>query len=112
MPILKLKPHILEVLFLKNEYEDDNGDYHKGISQWVRLCNCDAVPAGQANQITLPDGTTEQYSYTLYLPKIDWDFLVGDKVRVIFQGKCILPEKREFVVKGFHAYQHQCKLWV
>lgn len=112
MPILKMKPHILEVLSLTKEYEDENGDFHKGQEVWTELCKCDAVPAGQANQLTLPDGVVLQYSYTIYLPKKTREFRTGEKVRVIFFGEGTLQEKKEFTVKGFHAYQHQCKMWV
>lgn len=113
MPILKMKPHTLEVLNVTAGYEDENGDYHKGTQEWVSLCKCDVVPAGSANKITLPDGVEVQYSYTIYLPKKTRTFKVGEKVRVKFFGETDLQdEKKEFVVKGFHAYQHQCKMWV
>jgi hypothetical protein len=112
MPILKMKPHILEVLSIGEEYEDENGDFHKGEATWSELCNCDAVPAGQANTITLPNGVVLQYSYTIYLPKNVREFHTGEKVKVDFFGEGVLEEKKEFVVKGFHRYQHQCKMWV
>lgn len=112
MPILKIKPHYLEVLSKAEEYEDENGDFHKGHEEWVDVCKCDVVPAGQANEITLPDGVVLQYSYTIYLPKKTREFHTGDKVRVSFFGNGTLQEKSEFIVKGFHAYQHQCKMWV
>ena len=112
MPILKMKPHILEVLAITDGYEDENGDYHEGHEEWVKLCKCDAVPAGAAREITLPDGTVLQYSYTIYLPKNTCEFHTGAKVRVNFFGNGTLQEKKEFSVKGFHRYQHQCKMWV
>jgi len=112
MPILKMKPHYLEVLTKSDEYEDENGDSHAGVEEWNRLCRCDAVPAGEANKITTPDGVELQYSYTIYLPKRTREFVVGEKVRVIFFGEGTLQEKKEFTVKGFHRYQHQCKMWV
>ncbi len=112
MPILKMKPHRLEALSLTEEYEDENGDFHKGQEEWVEVCKCDVVPAGQANQITLPDGVALQYSYTIYLPKRTREFRTGEKVRVKFFEDGLLQEKKEFTVKGFHSYQHQCKMWV
>ena len=112
MPILEMKPHILEVLTITDEYEDENGDFHMGQKEWKRVCKCDVVPAGQANEITLPDGEVLQYSYTIYLPKKTREFHTGDKVRISFFERGTLQEKREFSTKGFHAYQHQCKLWV
>ena len=107
-----MKPHILEMLTLTEEYEDENGDFHKGHEKWIELCKCDVVPAGKANEITLPDGVVLQYSYTIYLPKKTIEFNTGDKVRVSFFGEGTLQEKKEFIVKGFHSYQHQCKMWV
>jgi hypothetical protein len=112
MPILKMKPHILEVLSLTEEYEDENGDFHKGKEEWVEVSKCDAVPAGQANRITLPDGVELQYSYTIHLPKNVREFLVGEKVRVVFFCEGTLQEKKQFTVKGFHRYQHKSKMWV
>lgn len=112
MSILKMKPHMLEVLILTEEYEDENGDFHKGHEEWFGLCKCDVVPAGQANRLTTPDGVELQYSYTIYLPKKTREFRTGEKVRVIFFCEGTLQEKKEFTVKGFHRYQHQCKMWV
>ena len=107
-----MKPHRLEVLTLTEEYEDENGDFHKGEERWVDVCKCDVVPAGQANEIILPDGIALKYSYTIYLPKRTREFHTGEKVRIIFNGQGTMQEKKEFSVKGFHPYQHQCKLWV
>lgn len=55
---------------------------------------------------------TVAYSYTIYLPKKTREFVTGEKVRVSFFGDGTLQEKKEFSVKGFHRYQHQCKMWV
>ena len=112
MPILKIKPHRLEVFTISEEYEDENGDFHAGQGSWVDTCCCDAVPAGQANEVTLPDGTVMQYSYSVYLPKGVREFSTGERVRIVFFGEGTLQEKKEFTVKGFHRYQHQCKMWV
>lgn len=112
MPILKMKPHFLEILVKGEEYEDENGDFHAGNEEWMVLCKCDCVPAGRANNITTLDGVVLSYSYTIYLPKGTREFHTGEKVRISFNGKGQLVEKKEFVVKGFHSYQHQCKMWV
>lgn len=103
---------MLQVLTQTNGYEDDNGDWHKGTEEWTDYMKCDVVPAGEARQITLPDGTQTAYSYTIYLPKNAREFLTGERVRISFNGKGALQEKEEFSVKGFHAYQHQCKMWI
>ena len=107
-----MKPHYLEVLVKGEEYEDENGDFHAGEDEWVSVCKCDCVPAGQANKLTTPDGAELVYSYTIYLPKETREFHIGETVRISFNGKGQLAEKKKFAVKGFHAYQHQCKLWV
>lgn len=112
MPILRLKPHILQVLSQADGYEDENGDWHGGTENWSDYMKCDVVPAGQANQILLPDGTQTYYSYVVYLPKNAREFMTGEKVRISFNGKGTLAEKKVFTVKGFHAYQHQCKMWL
>ncbi len=112
MPVLKMKPHYLETLVKGEGYEDENGDFHAGKDEWVILCKCDCVPAGEANKLTTPDGVELVYSYTIYLPKGMREFRTGEMIRISFNGKGQLAEKKEFVVKGFHAYQHQCKLWV
>ena len=107
-----MKPHRLEVFHITEGYEDENGDYHNGTKEWVEVCKCDVVPAGESNEITTPDGVVQQYAYTIYLPKGTREFHTGETVRIIFNGTGTLQEKREFSVKGFHAYQHQCKMWV
>ena len=112
MAVLKIKPHFLEVLVKGAEYEDENGDFHSGKDEWKGLCKCDVVPAGQANKLTTLDGIELAYSYTIYLPKGTREFHTGETVRISFNCKGQLEEKKEFVVKGFHAYQHQCKMWV
>lgn len=112
MPVLKLKPHILEVLIHTGEYEDENGDFHAGSERWETCSTCDAVPSGRAEEITLPDGESIKYSYTIYLPKMTREFLFGEKIRIRFYKEGVLQEKKEFSVKGFHRYQHQCKMWV
>lgn len=112
MAVLNMKPHYLETLVKGEEYEDENGDFHAGEDEWVVLCRCDVVPAGQANRLTTPDGAELSYSYTIYLPKGTREFRTGEKIRISFNGKGQLAEKMEFAVKGFHAYQHQCKMWV
>lgn len=105
-------PHMLEILSVAAGYEDENGDYHKGTEQWSEYMKCDAVPAGEARTLSLPDGVEVTYSYTIYLPKNAREFHTGEKVRISFFGNGTQQEKKEFTVKGFHAYQHQCKMWV
>lgn len=112
MPILNMKPHKIAYLSKSSEYEDANGDFHEGQESWVDVCKCDVVPAGEANTITLPDGTQLQYTYTVYLPKRIRHFATGEKVRISFFENGIQQCQKEFSVKGFHPYQHQCKMWI
>lgn len=102
-----MKKQHLSYLITNEGYEDENGDYHKGSSEWCGYIPCNAVPAGKAAERTFEDGKVRAYSYTISL-NTDRDFQIGDRVKVEFhEGKV-----REFGVKGFHRYQLQCKLWV
>lgn len=112
MAILTFKPHRLWYLHITEGHEDGNGDYHPGEKEWRELGECDAVPAGQAGQLPMPDGTFVRYSYTIYLPKCTREFHVGDKVRIVFWGQGERLETGEFTVKGFHHYQLQSKMWI
>lgn len=112
MAVLKMMPHRLEVLSIGESYEDEDGNFHQGKPEWSDYSKCDAVPNGQANTITTPNGDVKQYSYVIYLPKNSREFKTGEKVRISFFGQGVKPEKKEFTVLGFHAYQHQCKMWV
>jgi hypothetical protein len=114
MAVLNRTAHIFEYLSAKSEgYRDRaTGDWVDGKEEWVtNYCKCDIVPAGKANQITIPDGQVETYSYTIYsLPKSCREFKYGDKIRIKFFGS--EDDVKEFTVKGFHRYQMQCKIWV
>lgn len=110
MAVLNTKPHTLSYLVAVEGYEDENGDYHKGTAEWVEdYIKCDAVPAGEENIINYEDGTVGRYSYTIYTSTKCRKFKRGDKVKIRFFKDDI---GTEFDVKGFHRYQHQCKIWV
>ena len=113
MSVLDFAPHTLEYLEVVPGHDDEEtGDYIKGSEEWVEgYCKCDTVPAGKANTITTPDGQVEPYSYTIYnLPRTCRTFAYGERIRIKFFGSS--EDVREFVVKGFHRYQKQCKMWV
>ena len=142
MPILTFKPYTLQILKQEKGYEDENGDFHKGKEEWADMCRCNIVPSGRANVIKLPDGSSYQYSYTVTLPTNIRDLIYGERVRILFEvnkkptdvfvaecdgeyvALCIPKGNRvdvlggvdhpskEFTVKGFHRYQHHCKLWI
>jgi len=108
MAVLKFKSHRLYYYDLSEGYEDDNGDYHKG-EQTInpRPLECDAVPAGKADERTFEDGKVRKYSFTCYLKPNVREFQIGEKVRLERHGKTY-----EFEVKGYMPYQHQTKVWV
>ena len=107
MAVLVMKKHRLSYLAKTDGYEDENGDYHEGTSEWRGYIPCNAVPAGKAAERTFEDGKVRAYSYTVNL-NVDFDLKIGDRVKIEFLN----GEVRQFGVKGFHRYQLQCKLWV
>ena len=110
MAVLNLSAHSLDYKETIGGHENENGDWVQGVETWIEnYCKCDTVPAGKANVITIPDGSTHNYSYTIYnLPRTCRDFDYGDIIRIKLFGKVF----REFKVLGFHRYQLQCKIWV
>lgn len=109
MALLDFKASKLYRQTSSNGYTDDDGDYHPGVLDWEFECKCDVVPAGAANQITLPDGTSATYSYNVYnMPPGTKKLEEGDIVKLILYG----GEEVIAKVKGFHRYQYQCRLWV
>lgn len=110
MAVLTLKPHTLEYeVKTKEGYEDSLGDFHEGTTEWKGNIQCDAVPSnGRANEIQFEDGTLHKYSYTIYMGADVRDFEIGERIRLTLYGGI----KKVFVVKGFHRYQLQAKLWV
>lgn len=112
MSVLDFSPHTLEYLVRGEGHTNEDGDYIKGTDTWIAdYCKCDTVPAGKADTIVTVDGQVEPYSYTIYnLPRNCRKFKYGDRIRIKFFGYD--DETQEFTVKGFHRYQHQCKMWV
>lgn len=108
MSVIDLIPHTLSYLIVSDGYEDDNGDWHEGKSEWSEPMKCHAVPAGRANEITFADGTTSTYTYTVGRLSPDCrEFQIGEYVMLNVNGV-----ERRFQVKGFHRYQLQSKIWV
>lgn len=112
MAVLDFSAHTLSYQILDAGHEDPiTGDYVKGCSRWIENSyRCDIVPSGKANQIAIPDGSVQTYSYTVYnLPQDCREFRYGDKIRINFFGK---RDSQVYSVLGFHRYQHQCKIWI
>ena len=110
MALLNFAAHTLSYKEVEAGHEDENGDWVQGSERWVEdYCKCDIVPAGKANVITIPDGSAQTYSYSIYnLPKTCRKFEYGDTIKIKLYGQ----EEKVFKVLGFHRYQLQCKMWV
>lgn len=110
MAVLNFASYSLDYKVIAQGYEDGKGDWIQGEKSWIKdYCKCDVVPAGRADVISLPDGTVQHYSYTIYnLPNTCRDFAYGDIIRIKPDG----GNAREFKVLGFHRYQLQCKIWI
>lgn len=107
MVVLKFKSHRL-YYYEQSGYEDENGDYHKeGTTLNPNPFECDAVPAGKADERVFEDGVVRKYSFTCYLKPNVREFTIGEKVKLERQGKTY-----ELTVKGYVPYQHQTKVWV
>ena len=48
MAVANRNPHRLQYLVAVPGYEDENGNYHAGLSEWKGSIPCDAVPSGKA----------------------------------------------------------------
>lgn len=108
MAVLKRNPDTLSYLVVKGAYEDENGDFHEGMSTWEGEIRCDAVSNSKAQKISFVDGTKYEYAYEVHLPHDVREFHVGEKVKIsIYGGKDI-----ECDVQGFQRFQKQSKLWV
>lgn len=109
MAVIDFKPHSLRYLVVTPGYDDDKGDYHPGETHWSEeAIPCNAVPAGKAEEREFEDGKIKSYTYTVTLPALCRTFGIGDMVRITHLGGI----EREYEVKGFHRYQHQCKIWI
>lgn len=106
MSVLRFKPYHLAAYTISEGHTLSNGDYVKGEEKLGEWLECDAVPSGEAAERTFEDGTRSSYSYTVYLRADCPAFKVGDKVRLR------RDTEQDYMVKGFHRYQHQAKLWL
>ncbi len=106
--ILDDRPHRLQYLSITQGYEDENGDYHEGESQWVGDIPCRNVPTGRAEQKEFEDGVVRFYSSVVRLDPDCREFSIGERVKLFLLGGIV----RECEVKGFHRYQLCAKLWV
>lgn len=108
MAVLNRNPYRLELLVQKGGYEDDNGDYHEGVEEWIATDRCDAVPSSSVNEKNFEDGVVRQFSYVVYLSKFCHEYVIGDVVRLIASDGSF----KRYDVKGFHRYQKQSKMYL
>lgn len=109
MGVLDFNAYKLEYLVEGDGYYDENGDYQRGQDKWVPYGECNAVPAGRNNVVSLPDGSTVTFSFSIILhdPQ-SREFKYGERIRLttVF-GKEVIS----LTVKGFARYQYQCKVY-
>ena len=109
MSVLNFTPYYLYTSTEAPGYVDSEGNKHVGVATYSKYIKCDVVPAGQANQKDFGDGILQTYAYTIYVyDKNCRNFSLGEKIKFEKDGGM----SKEFIVKGFHRYQHQCKIWI
>ena len=60
MAVANRNPHRLQYLVAVPGYEDENGNYHAGSSEWKGSIPCDAVPSGKAEERKFEDGVVRR----------------------------------------------------
>ncbi len=98
----------IEVQSSNGGYVDQNGDWNPGTETWGDPIECDAEPNGAARTIPQPDGKDFRYNYQVTLDVSTPHIPYGTKVRLTCKG----AEPQELIVKGFHTYSFQAKLWL
>ena len=99
----------IDILENRTGYEAPNGDWVDGDEVITYTLLCDAEPAnGAANTITLPDGQSVSYAYTITLDVTCSEIPVGTNIILHCFGK----QPQRMTCKGFHRYSTTCKLWV
>jgi len=98
-------------LFVEKEtdgYEDEDGNYHKGTTEWVGGWQCDAVPTTKSTDVMYEDGEAHHYTFICYLsPKYNAEIDKGQKAMILREG-------HEYVLKVIttRAYKHQLKVYI
>lgn len=106
--MIRLRPHTLQYCSRSHGYRDAEGFFHQGEERWSGRTPCHARPAGAADVIKYPDGTTERYRYNVYLDLIKDIIRVGDRVRLTLSD----GSSEEYRVLGAFYYQTHIKLWL
>lgn len=109
MTVLRMTPCKLYQGVASEGYTDEDGNKHPGTIEFVDYIRCDVVPSGASAEKDFGDGVLQTYSYTIYVfDKRCRNFAIGERIKFMKDG--ILSG--EYLVKGFHRYQHQCKIWI
>lgn len=109
MGVLNMTPNTLYQGITAAGYVDENGNKHPATVEFVEYLKCDIVPSGPSAQRDFGDGILQTYSYTIYVfDRRCRNFAIGERIK--FKKDGVLSG--EYLVKGFHRYQHQCKIWI
>ena len=105
MGVLNFEAYWLEYSQETSEgYYDDNGDYQPGEEEWLSYGKVNAQPMTGPTPITLPDGHTDTFSFTIHIhnPRC-MDFHHGQKIRLT------TPYGNKFVLTVKGIARHQTK---
>ena len=109
MAVLRMTPCELYQGVKGQSYIDDDGNKHPGTIEFQKYTKCDVVPSGAAAEKDFGDGVLQTYSYVIFIyNKKCRNFVIGERIKFKKDGQL----SGEYLVKGFHRYQHQCKIWI
>ncbi|GEM_PF-5054541 len=104
---MEFRPHILKYQERTPGYDDEDGNYISGTSEFVGEIPCRAVPNGKAEERRFEDGKVYQYAYTIYLDLCYAELLENNYVVQVWdkQGRKILemPIHGEPYIKQCHV---------
>ena len=90
---MDFRPHILKYQVITGGYEDANGNYFPGTSEFTGEIPCHAVLNNKAAVVAFADGTTFVYAFTVYVDSDVRDFHSGDLIQVRDSDGRLLFEK-------------------
>lgn len=95
-------------LIIPDEEEEDNNEDHVKDS-WSDYIPCRYETNTKALAITLDTGDAYIYNYIIYLDYSGVEFKCGDNIKLFDQDD---NPRGEFIIKGYHRGQLNCKIWV
>jgi len=108
MAIVEMRRHVLYAEQETGGYEDENGNYHAGTTEWVGGWVCDAVPTTKATDVIYEDGEDHHFTFIVYVSPLLVDVIdKGVKVKLLREG-------HEYVLKVINTrpYKHQLKVYI